>query len=541
MTGPMIQPFDLIAGRRIPIEGDAIRSRNPARPEETIWRGSPSVSHVDQAIESARAAFPAWSRLPIEGRASALLACKSNFEKRTPEIAALIRDEAGKAMWEAEAEAKLLAAKVDATLFEGPMSAGSGRARITPFEIPIAPTRTGRCLFRPHGVMAVLGPFNFPAHLPNGHIIPALLAGNTVVFKPSDKTPAVGQLLAEVLEESLTAAGAPPGTVNLVHGGAEIASRLVAHEAIDGILFTGSWPVGRRILEANLDRPGRIIALELGGNNAAIVMRDADLRLAAVECARAAFATTGQRCTCTRRIIVHESIADRFIDLLAKIASGLLIGDPAGIIPDATASPPKASGQAVAPTEQPFMGPLIRAEAREAALRAQRSWITAGALPVLESRAIDDHSGGHYISPGVLRVAGFSAREDGSCGGDIEVFGPIVRVAVARSLDEAIVQANATRFGLAASIFSREQPAIERFLAEVRAGCLNVNTGTAGASGKLPFGGLGLSGNHRPAGSFALDYCAYPVASMIETGSDSALSPGMRFDDAWLGDPSRTR
>lgn len=519
----MSEPANIIGGRALPLApggGAVVRSHNPARPTQIIWSAATIPVHVDQAVAAARSAFPVWSRWPIERRAEALRAYKALTENRFREIADLLCDETGKAMWEAEAEAKLLAAKVDTTLMEGPMSSGSGRARISPFEIPIAPTRTGRCTFRPHGVMAVLGPFNFPAHLPNGHIVPALLAGNTVVFKPSDKTPAVGQLLAELLIEALTTVGAPRGVFNLVHGGADIASRLVAHAGIDGILFTGSWPVGRRILDANLDHPGRIIALELGGNNAALVMADADLRLAAVECARASFATTGQRCTCTRRIIVDESIAEHFVRLLTSIAAALTIGDPHGVGPEGTI--------------QPFMGPIIRAEARDAALRAQQSWITRGASPVLESRAVIEPTGGHYISPGILRVPSFEVDES-ACGGDVELFAPIVRVTTVKSLDDAISQANATRFGLAASIFTRDQAAIEQFVNEARAGCINVNTGTAGASGKLPFGGIGLSGNHRPAGSFALDYCAYPVASMIETGTDAPLSPGMRLDDAWLG------
>lgn len=511
----MTEPANLIAGSWRPIPGDAVRSHNPAHPERIVWSGAPGASAVDDAVRAARAAAPVWSRAPIEKRVEALVAFKKLCESSVRALADLLCDETGKAMWEAEAEAKLLATKVDTTLLEGPMTAGSGRARVTGFEIPLAPTRVGRCAFRPHGVMAVVGPFNFPVHLPNGHIVPALLTGNTIVFKPSDKTPAVGQLLASLYQQALESVGAPPGTFNLVHGAADVASRLVGHHGVDGVLFTGSWPVGRRILESNLDQPGKIIALELGGNNPAVVMPDADLKLAAVECARAAFATTGQRCTCTRRIIVHESIAPRFIDALRHIAASLVVGDPRG-------------------TPQPFMGPSIRAEAVDAALRTQSRWIEAGATPVLASRAVETSSRGHYISPGILRVPGFSSGEQG-CGGDIEVFAPLVRVCVVGSLDEAIAQANATRYGLAASIFTADRAAQERFLTEARAGCVNVNTGTAGASGKLPFGGVGLSGNHRPAGSFALDYTAFPVASMIEQGTDAPLSPGMSFDPAWLG------
>ena len=131
-------------------------------------------------------------------------------------------------------------------------------SRVAEYEARINDTRTGRCRFKPHGVMAVIGPFNFPAHLPNGHFVPALLMGDTVVVKPSDKTPAVGQLMAELMHE----AGAPAGVFNVIQGAADVASTLVNHDDIDGVLFTGSWPVGRRIMEANLDRPGRMLALE---------------------------------------------------------------------------------------------------------------------------------------------------------------------------------------------------------------------------------------------------------------------------------------
>ncbi|HVZ94684.1 MAG TPA: aldehyde dehydrogenase family protein, partial [Phycisphaerales bacterium] len=294
---------DFIAGRPVPIVGDSLRSHNPAHPDRAVHTCSPQPAHVDAAVRAAREALPAWSRWPIERRIEILRAYQSIVKQREPAIADLICDEVGKAMWESQAEARALAEKVDITLAEGPTS---GRARVTNFEINVSDTRAGRCIFRPHGVMAVIGPFNFPAHLPNGHIVPALLTGNPIVLKPSDKTPAIGQLLAELFIAALDQCGAPKGVVNLVQGGAEVASALTSHNDIDGILFTGSWPVGRRILEANLDRPGRIVALELGGNNPTVVMPDADLKQAAIEAARSGYATTGQRCTCMRRLIVHR-------------------------------------------------------------------------------------------------------------------------------------------------------------------------------------------------------------------------------------------
>lgn len=503
-------PADLIGGRWVPLRPGGIESRSPADPSRVIWSGTPVVGHVDEAIAAARAALPAWSAWPMERRAAVLRRYQEIAKARAEEVASLICDETGKALWDCRAEAGLLASKVDITLEPGEHS---GMHRVSGFDFAMGPSKRATCRFRPHGVMAVVGPFNFPAHLPNGHIVPALAMGNTVVFKPSDKTPSVGQLLTAMLHEALEAEGAPAGVVNLVQGAVETARPLVAHRDADGVLFTGSWPVGRAILEANLDLPGKIIALEMGGNNAAVVMDDADLHQAAVECVRCAFITTGQRCTCTRRLIVHEAVADRLVPAVCKAASLLVVDDPRA--------------------DTVFMGPLVTRAARDAVLDFQARLARTGGEVLVESTPLPGREG-WYATPSVVRVPRFAIDTD-DCGCDEEVFGPLLRISVVGSLDEAIEQANATRYGLAASIFTRSDAAIDRFTREARAGCVNVNCGTAGASSKLPFGGLGWSGNHRPAGAFSLDYCAYPVAGMVETSDASAGAPGMTFDPAWLG------
>ncbi|MFN0134016.1 MAG: aldehyde dehydrogenase family protein [Phycisphaerales bacterium] len=500
---------DLINGRWISLgtTTPTLASRSPTDPTRIIWAGTPRVAHVDQAVAAARAALPAWSSWPRERRFAVLRRFADLCKARADAIASAITDEVGKPLWDSAAEAAALHAKVEITLDEsGPLR------RVSDFELDAGTGRRGLCWFRPHGVMAVLGPFNFPAHLPNGHVVPALAMGNTIVFKPSDKAPAVGQLLTELLLEALDAERAPPGVVNLVHGGADVAATLSNHDDLDGILFTGSFAVGRRIMEANLDRPGRLLALEMGGNNAAIVLPDADVRQAAIECARSAFITTGQRCTCTRRLIVHEAVADRLIPLLAKIASNLIVGDPRSPHPV-------------------FMGPIISATARDSVLAFQARAVASGAEAISAARALDRP--GQFLSPGILLVDRFTLDESAP-GGDTEVFGPLLRLSIADSLYDSLAQANATRFGLAASIFTRDTAVIERFRRDVRAGCVNTNTGTAGASSKLPFGGLGLSGNHRPAGAFSLDYCAYPVAGLVEPGSAAQIPPGMHVDEAWL-------
>ncbi len=498
MTEALTQrPSDYVGGRFIGIPGDSVQSRNPAAPDSVVWSGSPRLEHVNQAVEAARAALPAWSALPTDQRIEHLRCWQQAVTKHAERLAGLITDEMGKILSESRFEARALADKVDITLSEPSIS------RVRQYQVQAAPSRLGLCRFKPHGVMTVIGPFNFPAHLPNGHFVPALLMGNTIVCKPSDKTPATGQLMAELMHE----AGLPPGVFNVVQGGANIASSLVMHDDIDGILFTGSWPVGRRILEANLDRPGRIIALEMGGNNAAVVMPSANLRQAVLECLRAGFATSGQRCTCTRRIILHRTVADRFIAAFCKAASTILVGP----------------GRA---TEPVFMGPVVSEQAAMAVLQFQHDLARRGGQVLVESTRMSRP--GWFVTPGVVRVERFTLDHDQ------EVFGPLVQIAVVNDLDEAIGQTNASRYGLAASIFTADDGEYERFFHAARAGCINRNTGTTGASSKLPFGGLGRSGNHRPAGAFSVDYCAYPVANMVETSTDAAPPTGMLWDDRWV-------
>jgi succinylglutamic semialdehyde dehydrogenase len=493
-----MKPSDCIDGRLVPIPGDALVSRNPAQPDQVIWSGTPDPSHVDAAVGAARAAAAQWARHPLDERARLLRSWQRIVTLHAERIATQICDEMGKTLAEARAEAAALAAKVEITLEDASLG------RVRDFSTSVAPTRQGWCRFRPHGVVAVIGPFNFPAHLPNGQFVPALLLGNTVVFKPSEKTPGVGQLLAQLMLE----AGAPPGVFNVVQGDGRVAALLVQHPGVDGILFTGSWPVGRRILEANLDTPGRLVALEMGGNNPAIVLADAAPRQALIECARAAFATTGQRCTCTRRVIVEAPIAERFIAALGKVASTLIAGQPRGNGPV-------------------FMGPLVTDEARRGVLRWQEELARGGATTIVPCSPLDQP--GWFLSAGVVAVERFTLDRD------CEIFGPLLQVSVARDLDDAIAQANATRYGLAASIFTRRRDAVDEFLLRVRAGCANANTGTAGASSRLPFGGLGRSGNHRPGGLFAADACAYPQATLLESSADAALPEGMLLEERWLG------
>ncbi len=475
-----------------------IESRNPARPDDVVWSGATStMDEIERALGRARRAHPAWAALGLEGRRPCLERWRAAAMQRADELARLIVRESGKTLAESRLEVQSVCDKVTITLDEAVL------ARTRDFTVDAGGGRLGRCAFRAHGVMAVIGPFNFPAHLPNGQIVPALAMGNTVVFKPSEQCPAVGEAFADLARD----AGCPDGVFSVLQGGASVARRLVEGDEVDGVLFTGSWPVGRSIMAANLDRPGRMLALEMGGNNAACVLDDAHLRQAVIECVRSSFASTGQRCTCTRRILVHRAIADRFIPAFCKAASNLLVG------PGDTSDPV-------------FMGPLISEAARARALHYQDECVRRGDTLLVRGSALDRP--GWFMTPSVMQIARFDHAHDD------EVFGPIATIAVVDDDDEGIRQMNATAFGLAASVFTNTEARFRSMAPRLRAGCINWNTGTAGASSKLPFGGLGRSGNHRPAAAFASDCCAVPIAQM-EVASDGAVVPtGMLWNDEWL-------
>jgi succinylglutamic semialdehyde dehydrogenase len=465
-----------------------LASVSPADPKDEIGRFSVAdAAVVDEAVARARAAFPAWRDAGLDTRSAALRRFRDLAAERKEALAQLIAREMGKALWDARGEAGLLPAKVDATLAEGmrftqPIDAGSG----------------ARATFHPRGVLAVLGPFNFPAHLPNGHIVPALATGNTVVFKPSDLTPAVGDWMARLWRE----AGLPAGVLEIVQGRAGTGSALASHADVDGVLFTGSWQVGRALAEATLDQPGKILALEMGGKNAMIVLDDADLDLAASEAALSIAATTGQRCSCLSRIFVARAVRDAFEERLVRVLRGLRVGPPL--------------------EEGVFMGPLVskRAFAKVARYRALAG--EAGgervALPEPAREA-------PYVGPGLVRFA--SCAQPHPYQRD-EIFGPEAATYPIDDLDEGIAAVNDSEYGLAAAVMTQERARFERCVGRVRCGILNWNRGTIGASGKLPFGGSGRSGNDRPAGILASIYCTLPQAHLENAeGARPALPPGM--------------
>ncbi len=464
-----------INGRWTSGEGAAFTSTDPAT-GEAVWTGAEATAaQAAAAVDAARAAFPDWADRPRQERIEAVKRYQAVLKDRAADMAEAISRETGKALWETKAELGSMQGKVDISIRAYEERTGE-RAADTAF---------GRAVLRhrPHGVAAVLGPYNFPGHLPNGHIVPALLAGDTVVFKPSEETPLTGQLMAEALE----AADLPPGVVNLIQGGRDTGAALL-DQKIDALMFTGSGAAGAHFRRKFADDSHVILALELGGNNPLVVWDAADPEAVAAIVVQSAFITTGQRCSCARRLILPEGAAgDAVIEAVAALTDRLTFGP--------------WNGEA-----EPYGGPLISARAAEGALKAVDALIANGARVVRPFARIDGLSDA-FVTPGILDM---SAARDIP---DEEIFAPVLQVYRAADFDAAVARANDTRYGLSAGLVSDDPAHWDRFQRRIRAGVVNFNRPTTGAAGDMPFGGLGASGNHRPSAWYAADYCAYPVAS----------------------------
>jgi len=473
--------------------GGEFSSADPADETET-WRGrAASEREVGMAVEAAYEALEPWSdRAPAE-RIKFLEAFKERVLSHREQLAEAICRETGKPRWEALAEADAVAGKVAISI-----EAYQERCRTAFGRLGEAFTAVR---YKPQGVVAVIGPFNLPAHLPNGHIVPALLAGNTVVFKPSKQTPLVGEKMAGLWQ----AAGLPHGVFNLVQGGRAMGATLIKDRRLSGLYFTGSYQTGRDLHKEFAGRPETILALEMGGNNPLVVHEASNLDAAAYLAVQSAFITAGQRCSCARRLIVVKGRqGERFVERLSEMTSGIRIG-PYVEIPE------------------PFLGPVISESAADSLLQAQGELKAKGGKVIIEMKRL--YRRGWFIEPGLMDVTGVPDRPDK------ELFGPFLQLIWVKDFDEAVSEANRTCFGLSAGLLSDRKDLYEQFFRRVRAGVINWNRQLTGASGRLPFGGVGTSGNHRPSAYFAADYCSYPIAS-IETETLSMprdLTPGIQI------------
>jgi succinylglutamic semialdehyde dehydrogenase len=465
---------------------ERFQSRNPANGEVVFDGTAADASQVSLAVAAAVAAQPTWEQTELEERAAILRRFAQQVAAGEDELAQLITRETGKLPSDAAGEVKAVIAKVEITI-------EAHQLRRIEHDLDV-PQGTAQTRYRAIGPVVVLGPFNFPAHLPGGHIVPAILAGNCVVFKPSELTPAVGRWIVDCWTE----AGLPSGVINLIQGDRRVAGWLIDDPRIAGVFFTGGHAAGQSIHRQLAGRPEVLLALEMGGNNPLVVLaeenRSADDPATASELIfQSAFASSGQRCTCARRLIVVDndygrSVVDALSKRIERTTYGIASDKPS-----------------------PEIGPLISPTAVANLLRVQAAWIRAGGQPLSLLEPIEFPTGSW--GPTLVRCGAVDVTHCGTLS-DEEWFGPLLQIHYVPDFDQAIGLANATRFGLSAGLVGGSRTMFERFRREVRAGVINWNRPLTGASSSLPFGGVGHSGNHRPAGSFAVDFCSDPVASI---------------------------
>ncbi|WP_236443897.1 succinylglutamate-semialdehyde dehydrogenase [Pseudomonas syringae] len=482
-----------IAGAWLAGQGETITSLNPVT-QQVLWSGQGATAgQVELAVQAARQAFPGWARRSLQERIDVLEAFAARLKHHADDLAHCIGEETGKPLWESATEVTTMINKVA-------ISVQSYRERTGEKSGPLGDA-TAVLRHKPHGVVAVFGPYNFPGHLPNGHIVPALLAGNSVLFKPSELTPKVAELTVKCWIE----AGLPSGVLNLLQGDRETGIALAANPGIDGLFFTGSSRTGNALHQQFAGRPDKILALEMGGNNPLVIDQVQDVDAAVYTVIQSAFISAGQRCTCARRLLVPQGDwGDAFLARLVAVSETIEVG---------------SFDQQPAP----FMGSVISLDAALGLLDAQRVLLAKGAVSLLEMRQPLAQSA--LLTPGIIDVTAASERSDE------ELFGPLLQVIRYADFDAAIAEANDTQYGLAAGLLSDSQARYQQFWLESRAGIVNWNKQLTGAASSAPFGGVGASGNHRASAYYAADYCAYPVAS-LETDSltlPTTLTPGIRL------------
>lgn len=464
-----------------------IVSFEPATGSE-LWRSK--VGDVEDVVARARRAWPTWASQPLSTRIELLRRFANEVRKEADKLATMIARETGKPMWEARSE-------VDGVIDKVEVSVRAYADRTSQRKLDSALNGTSAVRHKPHGVLAVLSPYNMPALLPAGHIIPALVAGNVVVFKPSEKASATGDLLVRCFHR----AGISAAVVQILFGGPDQGQALVAHDGIDGVLFTGSAHAGVAINRKLAASPGKLVALELGGNNPLVVWDTPKISDAAAIIVQSAFTSAGQRCSAARRLIVKSTLYDAVITEVRKLADRLIVGAPFD-------------------TPSPFMGPVIDNAAADGLTESFVYLLSNGGRAIKHMARLRDDL--PFVSPAIIDVTKIADRPD------VELFGPLLQVVSVNDFDEAIAEANNTRFGLTASLIGGTPQEYNRFWANVRAGVVNWNRPTIGEAAAAPFGGIGLSGNNRPGAYYSANSCAYPVSSSEMEQPRATIGVGLR-------------
>lgn len=489
----MKRPVQFIQGQWVAGEGSSFLSLDPAKNKQ-VWQGeSASAAQVDTAIKAAREAHYSWADLSFEHRLEVVKKFGEQLVAEKEALALCIAEETGKPLWESRTEVGAMTGKIDISVRAYQERTGSKEN----------PMPQGKAFLRhkPHGVVAVFGPYNFPGHLPNGHIVPALLAGNSVLFKPSELTPKVAELTVQLWQK----AGLPAGVLNLLQGEVDTGKALAGHDGIDGLFFTGSSRTGHFLHQQFAGRPEKILALEMGGNNPLLVQDVSDVDAAVHDIIQSAFISAGQRCTCARKLFLPANEqGDKILARLLDVASNIKVG----LYDD---------------ENQPFMGSMISVAAAKGMLDVQAQLQKLGGRSLLEMKHLDEATA--LVSPGIIDCSDIADFPDD------EHFGPLLKVFRFTDFDAAIAAANNTSFGLSAGLLSDSADLYQHFFRRIRAGIVNWNRPITGASSAAPFGGIGKSGNHRASAYYAADYCAYPVASveLDKVQLPEQLSPGLQF------------
>lgn len=459
----------------------------PANTQVRLWSLGLDYRHVDDIVESATKGFAYWRKIPLAQRIEHLKNYQSKLENKKDLIAEIIALETGKPLWEAQTEVSSVISKIDVTISDS-------LPRIDrKLYSEIAPHTQGELLYKPIGPCVVIGPFNFPCHLANGQILSALISGNSIIFKPSEKTCLSGEMIIECFHE----AGFPKGVINLMQGDGEAARRLITQKAVKGVFFTGSKEVGLKVIQSTHQDLSKLVSLELGGKNPAIINSDAHFDHALQEVLKGCFLTTGQRCTSTSLVFIHQDLCDQFTEKLHLLAKKIIVDHP------------------IEAEREPFMGPLIDERSLDEYLLFIGMAKREGLTEIMRGKALEKKWPGHYVTPSIH----FSQKWlDQSHFLSSEIFGPNCTIIPFSDIDEAIDMANRTEYGLAASVFTHDRQLFNHCLENIDAGLINLNRATIGASAKLPFGGIKNSGNYRPAAVATIDACVYQMASLqLET------------------------
>jgi succinylglutamic semialdehyde dehydrogenase len=466
-------------------------TKNPAT-QQVLFSGTfATPSMIEAAFERAQTATKMMESFTYKDRIALLKRIQEVLLHHKEQLAILISKEMGKPLWESRSEVDSVIQKTQLTL--------EASEKRQPIELSSQSSISYETRYKPLGIALVLGAFNFPLHLSAGHIFPLLLNGNIIIFKPSPITP----LSSIAFIDCLIEAGMPPDFCQLILGDKAVAQTLIDYP-FNGIFFTGSVAAGMSIHKQLAGRPEVLLALEMGGNNAIVVDSDADINASIYHTLNSAFITSGQRCSCARRIYLPDNaFGHHFLNSLSDKMNLISMG-------------------AYTDTPEPFIGPLASLDYAKKAVEQIQYYQQIGGTIITKKHDLALP----FIRPTLINMQHIHSNNDK----DEEIFAPVLKCYFYNSFEQAIQLANKTRYGLVLSLFSKNPEKWRQFYQESRAGLIHFNRPTTGASSLQPFGGVGLSGNFRPTGFFAIDSTAYPVSSII---SSEPLFPEKTLQGLW--------